>query len=151
MTLREELKQSKFNSEQQKLMINIMFTSNFLNAQGNQLFKMHKLSSQQFNVLRILRGQQGRAISVKDIEGRMLDRSSNVSRLIDKLFDKKYVARLISEEDRRRVDIRITEAGLRLLALLDDDIQAMESRFENLFTKEQAQLANEMLDKIRTV
>lgn len=150
MTINEELKQTKFISAQQKLMINIMFTSNFLNAQGNKLFRQHKLTSQQFNVLRILRGQKDKAISVKDIEGRMLDRSSNVSRLIDKLHDKKYVERLLSSRDRRRVDIKITEAGLAILALLDDDITEMEKRFENLFTDEQANLVNDMLDKIRT-
>lgn len=151
MTLNEELKQENFSSEQQRLIINVMFTGNFLNAESNRMFKSYDISNQQFNVLRILRGQKGKAITVKDIESRMLDKSSNVSRLIDKLLKKSYVKRMACCGDRRRVDIYITEKGLDFLASLDDQVIQIEQKYVALIDEDQAKLMNELLDKVRTV
>lgn len=151
MTLDEELKQENFSSEQQRLIINVMFTGNFLNAESNRMFKNYDISNQQFNVLRILRGQKGKAITVKDIESRMLDKSSNVSRLIDKLLKKSYVKRMACCGDRRRVDIYISEKGLDFLASLDDQVTQIEQKYVELIDENHAKLMNELLDKLRTV
>jgi DNA-binding MarR family transcriptional regulator len=151
MTLNEELKQENFSSEQQRLIINVMFTGNFLNAESNRMFKNYDISNQQFNVLRILRGQKGKAITVKDIESRMLDKSSNVSRLIDKLLKKSYVKRMACCGDRRRVDVYISEKGLDFLASLDDQVTQIEQKYVELIDENQAKLMNELLDKLRTV
>lgn len=151
MTLNEELKQANFSSEQHRLIINVMFTGNFLNAESNRMFKNYDISNQQFNVLRILRGQKGKAITVKDIESRMLDKSSNVSRLIDKLLKKSYVKRMACCGDRRRVDIYISEKGLDFLASLDDQVTQIEQKYVELIDENHAKLMNELLDKLRTV
>ena len=151
MSINEEIKQNNFSSEQQRLVMNIIFTANSLTADSNRLFKKYDLISQQFNVLRILRGQKGKAITVKDIESRMLDKSSNVSRLIDKLLKKTYVERVACCGDRRRVDISISETGLIFLASIDPEVKTMEKKCISTISEEQAVLANEVLDKLRTV
>ena len=88
MSLEQSISQPKFYSEQEKLMINVIYSANLLNLITTRLFKPFDLSPQQYNVLRILRGQKGDSIALMDIEHRMLDKSSNVSRLIDKLISK---------------------------------------------------------------
>jgi len=151
MSINEAIKQDEFSSEQQRLVMNIIFTGNHLSASSNRLFKKYDLTNQQFNVLRILRGQNGTAITVKNIESRMLDRSSNVSRLIDKLLKKSLVERIPSCEDRRRVDINVTQKGLDLLGSMDVDVRAMEFACLNCVHEEQAVLANQILDQLRKV
>jgi DNA-binding MarR family transcriptional regulator len=151
MSINEEIKQVKFSSEQQRLVMNIIFTGNHLSASSNRLFKKYDLTNQQFNVLRILRGQKGTAITVKNIESRMLDRSSNVSRLIDKLLMKSFVERIPCCEDRRRVDINITQKGLDLLRSMDVDVKSMELACLNCVSEEQAGLTNQILDQLRNV
>ncbi len=86
MNLEKAILQERFGTEQEKLMVNIIFTSNFINLQTSRIFKSFNISAKQYNVLRILRGQKSNLISLKEIEIRMLDKSSNVSRLIDKLM-----------------------------------------------------------------
>ena len=86
MSLEQSISQSKFDSEQEKLMINVIYSANLLNLITSRLFKPYDLSPQQYNVLRILRGQKDKSIALMDIEHRMLDKSSNVSRLVDKLI-----------------------------------------------------------------
>ena len=151
MSINEVIKQDEFSSEQQRLVMNIIFTGNHLSASSNRLFKKYDLTNQQFNVLRILRGQNGTAITVKNIESRMLDRSSNVSRLIDKLLKKRLVERIPSCEDRRRVDINVTQKGLDLLRSMDVDVRAMEFACLDCVHEEQAVLANQILDQLRKV
>ena len=151
MSINEAIKQDEFSSEQQRLVMNIIFTGNHLSASSNRLFKKYDLTNQQFNVLRILRGQNGTAITVKNIESRMLDRSSNVSRLIDKLLKKSLVERIPSCEDRRRVDINVTQKGLDLLGSMDVDVRAMEFACLDCVHEEHAVLANQILDQLRKV
>jgi len=151
MSINKEIKQSNFSSEQQRLIMNLVYTGNTLSADSNRMFKKYDLTNQQFNVLRILRGQKGCAITVKDIESRMLDKSSNVSRLIDKLLKKNYVERVACCEDRRRVDIKITDLGLTFLSSVDGEVLAIEQKYVNAISIEEAKLVNEILDKLRTV
>jgi len=151
MSINKEIKQDTFSSEQQRLIMNLVFTGNTLSADSNRMFKKYDLTNQQFNVLRILRGQKGCAITVKDIESRMLDKSSNVSRLIDKLLKKEYVARIACCEDRRRVDVKITEKGMSFLSSVDGEVLVIEDKFVNAISVEEAQLVNDILDKLRTV
>ena len=148
MNIQEEIKQSKFTSEYQKLLINQLFTGKWVGDIVSQHLKPFGLSNQQYNVLRILRGQEDKAISVNGIAERMIDKMSNVSRLIDKLKMKSLVRRKINSIDRRQLDIEITEEGLKLLEQIDQCEEELNQKFQTLSVKEAKQL-NELLDKLR--
>ncbi len=148
MEIGKEIKQSKFKSEHQKMLINILFTSNWLNAKHATSLKPYGISSQQYNLLRILRGQHPKPASVNLLIDRMLDKSSNASRLVEKLRLKKLVERSVCPEDRRAVNVIITQKGLDLLAELDKNEGNMLKELKNLSEKEAEQI-NLLLDKLR--
>ena len=148
-SISEEIKQKEFKSAYNKLMINVLFTNSWLNGQHNQLFKEHSLTTQQFNVLRILRGQYPNVASVNLLKDRMIDKMSNVSRIIDKLKAKDLVSRKLCKQDRRQVDVKITRKGLDLLTILDKSLNEWESSLTGI-TTEEAEMASEILDRWRT-
>ncbi|MES2560798.1 MAG: MarR family transcriptional regulator [Bacteroidota bacterium] len=133
----------------QKATLNIMFTAGWLKCNQTRLFKAHGISGEQYNVLRILRGQKGNPIGVNGIQERMLEKNSNASRLIDKLKEKNLVERAGCISDRRSVEIFITEAGQTLLQQLDDVILDQEKKLIRLSDEEADQL-NNLLDKLRS-
>lgn len=148
MKIEDAIKQKKFKSEYQKLYINIIYTANWLNNESIKTLKPFGISPQQYNVLRILNGQYPNAISVNNIIDRMLDKNSNASRLVDKLKQKELVEREICSNDRRQVDIKITEKGIQLL----DEIAEKMDSFINIrssLTENEAAITNEILDKLR--
>lgn len=147
MKLEEEIK-SKFRNEYHKARLNIMFTHSILGEKIIPLFKNNNITAQQFNVLRILRGQHPQSINIKDIKERMLDKNSDVSRIIDRLFIKKLILRQESKTDRRQKDVKIAPTGLQLLQQMDGCEQAMDDLLANLSLNEVKQL-NFLLDKIR--
>lgn len=149
MNIQEEIKQSAFKNEYQKLLINQLFTGKWVGELVSQHLKPFGLSNQQYNVLRILRGKAGKPTSVNEISDRMIDKMSNVSRLIDKLKVKKMLRRKTNSQDRRQVDIEITPLGLEMLA----EIDLIEFKlYENLhkLSVEEAKQLNELLDKLRS-
>jgi DNA-binding MarR family transcriptional regulator len=148
--LEDEIKQPTFQNDAQKAYINVMYTAGWLAQRQAAAFKTYDLTLPQFNILRILRGQHPLPATVALLIERMLDKTSNASRIVDKLEEKKLVTRTVCPANRRAVDIRITEAGLRLLRQIDDDGQASPAStgIENLTPTEQRQL-NALLDKIR--
>ncbi|NBG65408.1 MarR family winged helix-turn-helix transcriptional regulator [Acidiluteibacter ferrifornacis] len=148
MKIEDEIKQSKFESEFHKLTINVLFSGKWINDVMNQFHKQFDISSQQYNVLRILRGQYPKAATVNLISERMIDRMSNVSRLIDKLETKGLVERSSCKNDRRQVDIKITNDGLQLLKQIDVQQAQIMEKFNHLTTEEAIQL-NNLLDKFR--
>ena len=148
MELEKEIKQKKFNSEYHKLAVNIMFTNSWLNSKQIKLFKPYGISGQQFNILRILRGQYPNPASVGLLQERMIDKMSNASRLVDKLKLKKLVERKECKEDRRQVDIIITEKGLELLKTMDKIMETAENDFKTISLSEAKEL-NRILDKLR--
>jgi DNA-binding MarR family transcriptional regulator len=146
--IEEEIKQKKFLNEYQKLGINIMFTASWIMAAHNQKMKKHGISLQQFNILRILRGQYPNPAPLKLLTERMIDKMSNTSRLVEKLVNKKLVERKICKMNRRQVDIVITPLGLNLVEKVSQDIeQGLKDRYH--LTKDEAQHINELLDKMR--
>lgn len=149
MILEEEIQQTKFSSIKQKATLNILFTAGWLKCNQTRLFKSHGISGEQYNVLRILRGQKGQPIGVNAIQERMLDRNSNASRLIDKLKDKQLVERIGCKNDRRSVEIFITQTGIELLEKLDAVVEEQERNGLHLSNEEAEQL-NDLLDKLRT-
>lgn len=148
MSLENDIQQKSFKSPQQKLAVNLLYTSNWLNYQYQQHFKNHNITMQQFNVLRILRGQHPNHCSLKLIKERMLDRMSDASRIVDKLVDKKYVIRHQCPSDRRSVNLMISDKGLGLLKELDLIDEATKDMFKNLSSKEVEKL-NQLLDDLR--
>lgn len=148
MELEKEIQQSSFKSQKHKAFLNILYTASWIGCQQQRMFKEYGVTPQQYNVLRILRGQKGKAISVNGIQERMLDRNSNASRLIDKLTEKKLCERLTCPNDRRQVDVLITPVGMELLGKMDVEIDRSESSFGNM-TEEEAQTLNTILDKMR--
>ena len=114
-TIEEAIQQAAFTDPAHRAQVNIIYTSNWLNQLTTAALRPYGLSLQQFNVLRILRGRGSEPSTVKLLTERMLDKMSNASRLVDKLREKGYVERKECASDRRRVDIVITEAGLRIV------------------------------------
>jgi DNA-binding MarR family transcriptional regulator len=150
MGISEDLKQSNFQSESQKAIVNAIYTGNWIVQQQQELLKPFGLTVQQYNVLRILKGQQGNPMTVLAITERMLDKMSNASRLVDKLLEKKLVLRRECPQDRRAVDILILPAGLDLLKEVDQVQQDWGKNFEALGPKKLEEM-NQLLDEFRTV
>jgi DNA-binding MarR family transcriptional regulator len=148
MKIGEAIKQSKFKSEHQKMLINILFTSGWLSSAHTAQLKPHGISVQQYNILRILRGQHPNPATVNLLIERMLDKNSNASRLVEKLRLKKLVERSICKDDRRAVNVLITKKGLELLVELDKLEEHFIAHLQNISEKEAEQL-NILLDKLR--
>jgi len=147
LKLSDSIKQTSFKSELNKALLNIIYTASNINAIQSRFFKSFDISPQQYNVLRILRGQHPVAANMGLVQERMLDQNSNASRLVDKLFQKKLVKRTACKTDRRQVDIFITQTGLNMLRKIDKLLVEMESSMMQLTEAEFKQL-NNLLDKL---
>ncbi|WP_207432590.1 MarR family winged helix-turn-helix transcriptional regulator [Sabulibacter ruber] len=148
MRIEEEIKQSSFKDAFQKAFINVVFTSNWLQQKQSALFKPFGVTLPQYNLLRILRGQYPKPATVNLLIERMLDKTSNASRIVDKLEAKELVTRKQCPTDRRTVDILITDKGLNLLQEMDSVTSGGQFGIQHLSEEEAEQLSN-LLDKIR--
>ncbi len=148
MSIEKDIKQASFKSAHIKAMVNIVYTNNWLTTLQMDVLKPYDLTLQQYNVLRILRGHHPEPITVIGIIERMLDKMSNASRLVDKLLLKEMVVRRECSNDRRAVDILITQKGLDLLAEIDLLQKQWEQRLYGLTETEALQLSD-LLDKLR--
>jgi DNA-binding MarR family transcriptional regulator len=148
MDIGQEIKQAKFKNEYQKLAINVGFTSSWMERATSCKLKEFKLTLQQFNILRILRGQHGEPATINLLTERMIDKSSNASRLVDKLVKKDFVNRRECPTDRRQVDVSITKKGLDLLARIDKEEEEWSTLLKSLSAGEAKEL-NRLLDKLR--
>lgn len=146
--LEDEVFQRDFRNEYHKGIVNLVYTSGFINTSLQQLFSRYELTMQQFNILRILRGIHPESCSNSYIKERMLDKNSDVTRIISRLVSRRLVARQSSKADRRKVEIRIQPAGLDLLYHMDENTCEEEQILNNLTEEEVADL-NRLLDKIR--
>lgn len=146
--IEDAIQQKEFKDQFNKAVVNLIFTHSYLVTAQNGLFKPHDLSPEQYNVLRILRGQNGVPTTVSSIQDRMLNKMSNASRLIDKLKLKDLVKRDECPSDRRQVDVVITEKGLELLCQLEVQVEEGNRKVVNLTNEEATQL-NDLLDKLR--
>ena len=136
---------SKFPNEKVKALINIKYTANWLDNIGNEILKPFKISEQQYNILRILRGAN-KAITVNSVKDRMIQKSPNSTRLMDKLCVKKLIDRTRCDNDRRVVYVKISDKGLKLLDKIN--IDEFETHI-NSITEDEAKVLNKLLDKIR--
>lgn len=148
MRLEEEIKQTKPLDNFQKAILNIRYTESWLSGIFHQALKPYGISQQQYNVLRILRGQCPNPSPLQLITDRMVDKMSNATRLVEKLRKNGLVTRQVCEANRRKVDIMITEKGLALLDKLDKVIIETMEQIKNLNHQEIEEL-NKILDKLR--
>ena len=148
MKLEEALKMTKFNSPKHKAGLNILYTAWWLKTQVSQELKNFGLTHEQYNVLRILKGKQPEAICVKDIANRMIERNSNVPRIVDRLVAKKYVERSTSEIDKRETVIKLTDSGIEILLAANQKVNKLFLSSVNLDDEEAFQI-NDLLEKMR--
>lgn len=146
--IEEILKTDKFESEHHKAILNIVYTSNYLNGLLKGPLGKEKVTLQQYNILRILRGQHPTPATINLIKERLLDHMSDVSRIIDRLVEKQLVSRKVCPRDRRAVDILITDKGLAILMKLDP-LMAVSSLLNKNLTDEECDQLNHLLDKLR--
>ncbi len=148
MKIEEEIKQSAFKNAYQKVAINLIYTAGWLQNKQQEFFKPFGITSSQFNILRILRGQHPGKISGAEIKSRMLDKNSDIPRLLDRLIKKNLISKTPCPNDKRAADIIITEEGLQVLNQIDFQIDESEKTLIQLSKEEALQLSS-LLDKCR--
>ncbi len=148
MEIEKEIVQTKFKSPLHKAVINILYTGNWLNSRESAALKPYGVTIQQYNILRILRGQRPNPATISLLTERMLDKMSNASRLVDKLEAKGLVIRTICPSDRRQANVAISESGLALLTAIDEVNERVDSTMGKLSDGELDTLSN-LLDRLR--
>lgn len=148
MRIEEEIQQKSFKSEYHKLAVNIIFTHGWLTSLQRGLFDKYSITVNQYNILRILRGQHPNPFSVNLLKERMLDKMSDTSRLVERLRAKGLVERKICKNDRRKSDVKVTSKGLELLSELEP-IDLEVERTLQVLSKDEAERLNNLLDKMR--
>lgn len=147
MSIEKDINQSKFNSEYHKMSVNLIYTYNWFMERAKRFFEKADLTMQQYNILRILRGA-GKPLSTLQIRQRMLDKMSDTSRIVDRLLKKELVEKVICKNDRRLVDVTISQKGLELLDKLDNHAHELDSHLANI-SEEEARTINYLLDRVR--
>ena len=148
MKLEDVLQTTRFESLQHKAVLNVMYTAYWYKAKTNGLLKEFGLTTEQFNVLRILKGKHPTAMCVKDIGSRMIEENSNVPRIVDRLILKELAARTQSAEDRRETLVSLTEKGLNELAIVNKALKKFTETLVQL-TDEEALALNNTLEHLR--
>lgn len=146
-TIEEEIQQNKFKSPYQKAVLNLIYTANWIQNKHQGFFKLYGITGQQYNILRILKGQHPKSISATAIKSRMLDQNSDVSRLLDRMAAKELLTKKTCPKDKRASDVNITQTGLDLLK----QIEKKENDIDELLslTPEEATQLSSLLDKAR--
>jgi len=148
MRIEEEIKQKRFANEWLKVSVNLTFTFGWSKTKLQTFFKGYGITMQQFNVLRILRGRNPESMASHEIRDRLLDKMSDISRIITRLEKESLVTRTRRNDDRRMVDIYITPKGQDLLTVIDQDMDTLYGFYKKL-SLEEAQQLNALLDKLR--
>lgn len=149
MKIEEVIKSTSPLAVEKRTMLNIMFTQNVIGEKFNEVLKAYDLSGEQFNVLRILRGQKGCPSNMSLIQERMLAKTSNTTRLVDKLLAKGLVTREVCPGNRRKMEVGITDKGLEILKELDPKVEAHEQMFTSNLTTAELETLNSLLEKLR--
>jgi len=148
MKLEDVLKTNKFNDEVHKATLNILYTSYWMRDNVSSTMKEIGITSEQFNILRILKGKHPEAMCVKDIASRMIEKSSNVPRILDRLVAKELVMRTTSKEDKRETIISLTDAGMQTLQRANEELAAINKKTIGI-NNEEAAVLNQLLEKLR--
>lgn len=148
MGIENDIQQTRFRNAYQKASINLIYTLGWIRDRMKGILEAEDITSQQFNILRILRGSYPQPLSTLQIRERMLEKMSDTSRIVDRLIAKGLVKKVICKSDRRLVDVVITDKGRKLLERLDARQDEIDSILGNLSEKD-ANILSELLDKIR--
>ena len=148
MEIEKEIASNKFENNYQKSIVNLIYTYGWITNLLRQRLNKHKITLQQYNILRILRGRHPQPATINMLKERMLDKMSDASRIVERLVQKELVQRCINEKDRRAVDIIISAKGLDILKKLDTEMSSRDILKENI-TDEEAGLLSSLLDKMR--
>jgi DNA-binding MarR family transcriptional regulator len=148
MKLEKEIRQESFRNEYHKLAVNIYYTHFWVQEHLRKQLKPFNISLQQYNILRILRGQSPKPASINLLKERMLDKSSDASRLVERMRVKGLLKRVPNAQDRRSVDIIITQKGLEILSAIAKAESTLDEALTNI-SEEKARLLNELLDEVR--
>ena len=151
MKIEDIIKSNSPIALEKKALLNIMYCHNSIGEKFNEVLKPFDLSVEQFNVLRILRGKNGKSANMCDIQERMIAKTSNTTRLVDKLLLKDLVTREICPNNRRKMEITITQKGLDTLKELDPLVINHEKSFTKNLTATELETLNELLEKFRTI
>lgn len=151
MKIEEVIKSTVELDIAKKVILNFMYTHNVIGDNFHDILKPYDISREQYNVLRILRGQKGKPANMNVIQERMLAKNSNTTRLIDKLLLKQYVTREVCPENRRKIEVQITQKGLDILTELDPIVLDHERLFANNLTPQELEQLNSLLEKYRTL
>jgi DNA-binding MarR family transcriptional regulator len=149
MNLEEHIKSTSPITIEKKIVLNVLLTQHLISEKMNEVLKPFDLSVEQFNVLRILRGQKGKPSNMCMIQERMIAKTSNTTRLVDKLLAKELVTREVCEQNRRKMEISITAKGQSLLLELDNQFDAIEKSFSAQLTPTEQYDLNQLLEKFR--
>jgi DNA-binding MarR family transcriptional regulator len=149
MILEEELKMGPIKDAYHRATLNVIFTGAWMSERTNASLRPYGISEQQYNILRILRGQKGNPINLQQISERMVHKMSNTTRLIEKLRLKDLVSREVCPENRRKVDIKILPKGMDLLEVVNKEMECANNQIKNHLTSEEAKVLASLLDKIR--
>ena len=149
MKIEEEIKSTIELSLAKKVILNLSFTRNIVGDKFLEILKPYDLSGEQYNVLRILRGQKGKPANMSVIQERMISKNSNTTRLVDKLIIKELVIRNICPSNKRKMEITITKKGLEVLETLDPNVTEHENSLANKLTTEELEQLNYLLEKYR--
>ena len=149
MKIEEVIKSTVALDYDHKIILNIMYTQNLITENFTELLKPYEISGEQYNVLRILRGQKGNPANMSMIQERMIARTSNTTRLVDKLLLKEYVTRKVCPENRRKIEVLITQKGLDVLTQLDPKLLQHNSLLAKNLSPEEQQQLNSLLEKYR--
>lgn len=149
MKIEDILKSTVPMDNSKKIILNVLYTQNVVTENFNEILKPYDISGEQYNVLRILRGQKGNPSNMCMIQERMLAKTSNTTRLVDKLLLKELVTRKVCPENRRKIEVLITQKGLDVLKELDPKVTQHEESFSKNLNAEEINLLNQLLEKYR--
>ena len=150
MKLEQALQTTKFENDQHKALLNVLYTGYWFKTQTADILKKYSLTSEQFNVMRILKGMHPKPMCVKNIASRMIEKSSNVPRILDRMVLKGFAERIQSPEDKRETLVNLTEKGIKQLGQASSELSEHTKKIVSLTDKEAVQL-NDLLEAMRKI
>lgn len=149
MKIEEAIKQSRFTDNYQKAVVNLVYTANWLREEQTKLLKQYDILPQHFNVMRIIKGRYPKPVSPGEIKEVMIDKANDLTRLLDKLEKKGWIKRQLCPSNRRRMDITLTEKGIKMLQAANRSLQTFTEELKTHFSDKEAASLTKLLDKMR--